>query len=174
MTPTSPPRNAVRGPSLLRDALWLGCLYTALSLASIYVARQPGTIAAVWLSNAVAAAFLVTAPGRHIVPLLLTTASANFLANVLWGDPWALSLAFTVPNAIEVAMAGWLLRRSGQVTLFAADHRSFLRVLVLGAFVPQMLGATLGAALLRLLSFASFERVWLDWYIGSTVGAVAT
>lgn len=162
------PRRAV-----VRDSLLLGGLYLALAMASIIIARQPGSIAAVWLANAVAVGFLVTSPRGHAIPLIVTAAAANVLANLLLGDPWLVSLAFVVPNLAEIVVAVLLLRASAHTETFTAHHGSLLRMLVLGAFVPQVLGATLGAALLHALGFASFEVVWLDWYIGSAIGAVA-
>lgn len=151
----------------------LGLLYLALAVASIAIARQPGSIAAVWLSNAVAVVFLVTSPRGHVVPLLVATATANALTNLLFDLPWPVVLAFVVPNVAEVIVAALLLRSSNHTEWFTADPKSFLRMLALGAFVPQLVSATLGAALLYWQGFPSFGQVWFDWYIGSAIGAIS-
>lgn len=158
---------------VLRAAAALAVLYWTLAVASIIIARQPGTIAAVWLANAVAVVFLVTSPRGHAIPLLIAAGVANALANLLFGDSWVVSLAFVVPNLVEIVVAAVLLHSSDHTDWFTAHHGSFLRMLAWGAFVPQLLGATLGAVLLRWQGFVSFERIWLDWYIGSAAGAAA-
>lgn len=156
-----------------RNATALGALYFVLAMASIFIARQPGAIAQVWVSNALATAFLVTSPRGHQGPLLGACAVAIVLANRIMGDSWVVASAFVVPNLGEIVVASLLLRASDHPEWFTAHHGSFLRLLVLGAFAPQVLGATLGAALLWSQGFSSFERIWLDWYVGSAIGAVA-
>lgn len=155
------------------DPLVLGGLYWLLAMASIVIARQPGSIAPVWFSNAVAVVYLVTSARGQAIPLIVAAATANALANVLFGDSWSVALAFVVPNLGEILVAALLLRASDHTEWFTAHHGSFLRVLALGALAPPLLGATLGAALLSMQGFSPVQRVWLDWYIGSAIGAVA-
>lgn len=95
-------------------------------------------------------------------------------ANLAYGDTLALSLAFVPPNSLEVALGVLLVARSRRSEQFASDHESFLRVLLAGAVLPPLLGATIGAATLQALGFAQFDRVWTDWYIGAALGGVST
>lgn len=169
MNPSPPP---ARGPAA--ELLTGFAIYALLAYAAIVVARQPGTIAVVWLANGFGIAMLATARREHVLPLVGAFALANLVANVAIGDPFAVSAAFLVPNTIETALGGWLLRRSGHAGRLPHDHQSFLRALGWGAALPPLVGATLGAALLQALGFARFDRVWLDWYVGAAVGAVVT
>jgi PAS domain S-box-containing protein len=167
VTPSPPP---ARG--LTAELLTGFTIYTLLAYAAIVVARQPGTIAVVWLANGFGVAMLATARREHLLPLVGAFALANLVANLTVGDALAVSAAFLVPNAVETAIGGLLLRRSGHAGRLPHDHQSFLRALGWGAAVAPLAGALLGAALLQALGFARFERVWLDWYVGDAVGAV--
>ncbi len=158
----------------LGSDLWLVFVaYALLAFAAIVVARQPGTIAVIWLANGVAIALIASAPPSRTVAMLAMAALGNLVANLLYGDPLGLSLAFLPPNTLDVALGVYLVRRSGRAERFASDHGSFLRVLVAGSLLPPLLGATTGAATLQALGFATFERVWADWYIGAALGGVA-
>jgi PAS domain S-box-containing protein len=162
------------GPDLL---LAFG-LYAVLAYGCIVVARQPGTIAVIWLANGVATALLVStlaaATLRRTALMLLAGMAGNLVANLAYGDPWSVSLAFLLPNAAEVLLGATLLRASRSLATFAHEPFSLLRVLAAGALIPPLAGATVGAALLQALGFASFDRVWLDWYIGAALGSAAT
>lgn len=148
-------------------------LYAVLAWAAIVVARLPGTVAVIWLANGAAMALVLSAPRERTLALLAAAALGNFAGNLAYGDPIALSAAFVLPNAAEVALGVWLVHRTGLAARFADDQASLLRVLAAGAFVPPLLGATLGAATLHTLGFAQFSRVWTDWYIGDALGTVA-
>jgi PAS domain S-box-containing protein len=155
------------------DLLLAFGLYAVLAYACIVVARQPGTIAVVWLANGAAIGLLASAPRERLLPMLAAIAAGNLAANLAYGDPLAVSLAFLLPNTAEVALGALLLRAGGEAHRYAESLRRFLRTMIAGALVPPVLGATIGAALLELMGFASFERVWVDWYIGAASGAVA-
>ncbi len=157
--------------SALADVTLLAVVYFGLAVAAIYVARQPGTIAAVWLANAVAVAFILTMPRPREWLCLATVFISNFAANRVTGGSWFIASAFAVPNVLEIALATAILRRTGDVERFLSDHRSFLRLMSLGAFVPPLVSATLGAVLLELLSGGTLQNVWVDWYVGTALGA---
>jgi PAS domain S-box-containing protein len=157
---------------LWHDALGLFFAYWLLASAAIYVARQPGSIASIWLANACALSVLVTSDRSRAPVLLGAAALANLVANLLHGDPLAISISFVVPNSLEIALGAALIRRTGMVEQFSADHRSFIRVLVAGSFVAPLAGATIGTLVLQHLHYGEPLRVWLDWYVGSTMSSV--
>jgi PAS domain S-box-containing protein len=127
-------------------------------------------VAVVWLANGAATAFIVSAPRERAWILLGVVAAANFAANLAWGDSLGVSLAFVAANVLEIALAVVLTRRVAEA--FADEPAAYLRVLLRGAAVPPLLGATLGSLALQVLGFASFQRVWVDWYVGSLLGSV--
>lgn len=159
-----------------RNALQLGLAYLALALLSMALSRQDGSIAQIWLPNAMAVGWLLTSPRRQAPALIGAAALAVLLANLLVGDSWLRALIFVPPNLLDIGVGAWLLQRAG-VDRDAASRlrstRGMLTVLVLGALLPQFGGATLGALTLGLQGSAGFAPFWLAWIEGSTIGAVS-
>lgn len=155
------------------DGALVALVTTALAYACILVARQPGTLAAIWLANAVAIGMIVTAPRRRRLALQVAAAAGNLAANLAFGNSLGVALAFLLPNVAEIALGVRLVVGSGHQDRWASDHRSFIIVLGAGALVPPLAGATLGAAILHALDMAPFTAAWLDWYIGAALGGVS-
>jgi signal transduction histidine kinase len=175
--PTLPAVTGVRSPTggLLTDALWLAFLYALLALFGIALVRQQANnIADLWFCNAVAVAFLLTSPNRRWPALLAAAALGNLLANLLGGHSLPLSVAFLPPNGLEILVAAVLLRFCGVHTRGLRSPGVMLQLLVFGAVVPQLLGATFGAAVVgQLMNGADYSSVWLRWLEGSSLGAVS-
>lgn len=169
-------RVAAAGAGPRRNALHLGLAYLAVALLSILLSRQEGSIAQIWLPNAMAVGWLLTSPRKQTGPLLFATALADALANLLVGDDWLRALSFVPPNMFDIGLGAWLLRRADVGRDVAGSLRStrgMLKVLLLGALLPQFGGALLGAATLNLQSGGEFRPLWMGWLEGSTIGAVA-
>jgi PAS domain S-box-containing protein len=148
-------------------------LYAGLALAAIAVSRQPGSIAVVWLANGAATALIVSAPPARSAAMLMASMAAGLGANLAHGDPWTVSLAFVAANASEIGLAVVLVRRFASAETMVHEHQSFVRTITLGALLPPLLGASVGALALDRLGFGDFSRVWVDWYVGGALGGVA-
>jgi signal transduction histidine kinase len=148
-------------------------VYAVLAYLAIAVARQPGTIATVWLANGAAIALIASAPWRRMWPLLAAAVAGNLLANLSSGDGLVRAVAFLPAGALEILLGVYLVERNGRADQFASDAGSFVRVLLAGAVIPPVLGAIVGAATSHALGLAPITRVWLDWYIGAALGATA-
>jgi signal transduction histidine kinase len=159
--------------ALRTDLLLAFASFTLLGYVGIVVGQQPGTIAVIWVANGAATALIVSAPGSRLAPMLAACVVGNLVANLVWGRPPAMALAFLLPNALEIGLGVLLLRRAGDTHRWAESLPRFGKTLLLGALVPPLLGATTGAATLDLLGFVPFERAWLDWYVGAATGSVA-
>jgi PAS domain S-box-containing protein len=158
---------------LSSEVALLGGVYFGLAFLAIHMGGQPDAITNVWFANAAAIAILATAPVSRWLPLLVVMAAVNLAANVaLRGNP-ALSASFVPGNLVEVLIGSWLLRRFDLAVDFDADIATFGRTLVAGALLPQLAGATIGAATLQWHGFATFQGSWLGWYGDSTLGALA-
>ncbi len=155
------------------DVALVFATYVVLAYLAIVIARQPGSIATIWPANGVAIAIIASAPLSRRWGLIATVALSNLVANLLYGDTLALSLAFIPPNTLEVLAGCFLVERTKRLERFANDHDSFLRVLMAGSLLPPILGATIGAATLHTLGFATFFDVWQDWYMGAALGGVS-
>jgi integral membrane sensor domain MASE1 len=179
MTPvTAPPPGAAEADTRPgRAGRWpaaaaLALAYTVAAVVSLYIARQPGSVASVWYANALAIAVFSARPRADWPGLALAVALANTLANWIWGDPWPTALSFAPPNLVEIVIAAWALQRAGLAGDLGSARRLAVLLLV-GGVLPQIAGATLGAATLALETDASFERVWLPWFEGAAIGALS-
>lgn len=155
------------------DAAGLFALYFGLGWASLLIAAQPGSIAAIWLANGVATAFILTAPPAAAPALLAAAVLADALAGATAGHGAAASLGSALANGVEIALAVYLVRRTGRATRFANDHASLLWVLAAGAWLPPLIGATLAAFVPRGVVDGGYGSVWSDWVIGAVLGGSA-
>lgn len=156
-----------------RTAAITALLYAVLALLSLYVSRQPGSIATIWYANAVAVAVLLMAPAGARLVTWLAVAGGNLAANLIWHPDLRLSLSFLPANLCEIAIAVWLLRRAGLDRTDLRSPAALLQLLLLGGVIPQLFGASLGAATLRQVSGSPFGEAWLMWLEGSVIGAVS-
>ena len=179
MPSTSPPRSfrssrmVVARPDDSRPPYTLAAGYGAAALLSLALARQPGSVASIWFANALAVAVLACHRPAHWPRLLAGVGGALVLANLLWGDRWLLALSFVPANLAEVVLGAALIRRAGLVQSAPWSMPQLLRLLLLGAVLPQVLGASLGAVTLAAHGMAPFAAVWLPWFEGSVIGAVS-
>lgn len=152
----------------------MGVVFFVLAAVAIHMAGQPNAITNVWFANAAAIAVLATAARSRWPALLAAVALANFAANVLLRGDVLLSVSFVPGNLVEVLIGAYLLHRHDLARGFDSSPKSFALAVMGGGMLPQLAGATLGAATLQAYGFATFEAAWLDWYVRSTLGALAT
>lgn len=160
-------------PHPATEAALLGLLYAATAAASIALSRQPGSVANLWFANALAMGFLATASRRRWPGLVAAMVAGNLLANLLQGLPVALALAFLPANVAETLLAAWGLRRLGVGRSGLRTPAAMLRLLAVGAVGAPLVGATLGAATLRVLDAGEFPTLWQRWFEGSAIGSIS-
>jgi len=166
-------------PPYVREAGWLLLSYFVAAWLSIALARTAGSVSSIWLANAVAVAFLLTTTPRRWPVFLLCAAMANGAANLFAGDGFGRAFAFVPPNVAEILLAAFLLRRIGLADP-AADRgglrspKAMLQLIVFGALLPQLAGATVGAAMLMPFGTEAYAQVWQSWYESSALGSVST
>jgi PAS domain S-box-containing protein len=158
---------------LLGESALLGGVYFVLAFVAIHMGGQPHAITNVWFANAAAIAILATTSRRRWLPLLGVIAAANVAANAALRGDLALSASFVPGNLIEVVIGAALLVRTDLAHRFDDGAGTFTLALVAGGMLPQLAGATLGAATLQWHGFATFNGAWLSWYVDSTLGAMA-
>jgi signal transduction histidine kinase len=161
-------------PSTVRWLLGLVLCYTLAAVVSLYVSRQPGSLASIWYANAVAIAWVACSPLRLAPLWVLAMALGNALAyGLVDGDVWG-SFLFVPANAVEMLLGGWLLQRAGLVASGISTPGRLLALLIWGGLLPLLLGATLGALLLWSADMGTLAEVWLVWFEGSLIGLVST
>lgn len=159
--------------STAHDALWTAGSFFCLAFVAIHIASGPQAITNVWFANAAAIAILATAARARWPLLLLAVAFANLAANWVLRGNLLLSASFVPGNLIEIAIGAWLLQQFDLVREFDASPARLARVLFAAGMLPQVAGATIGAATLQWHGFATFQGAWLGWYVDSTLGALA-
>jgi PAS domain S-box-containing protein len=159
--------------SVVADALVVGSVFFSLALVAIHMASSREAITNVWFANAAAMAILATAERTRWPLLLLAVALANVAANWTLRGNLLLSASFVPGNLVEIALGAWLLKSLKLTRGFDASPGRLARTLIAAGMLPQLVGASIGAATLHVYGFATFQSAWLGWYVGSTLGALA-
>lgn len=155
---------------LLR-ALLIGALYYAAAKLGLLLALVYGHVSPVWPPSGVAIGLLLLFGLRH-VPAVLAASLASTLET---GMPAGTALAMSLGNALEPVLVVGVLRSTGfrggmkrtrDVLRFAAA------VVVLGAPLSATAGA-LALAWSEIIAWPALGRVWLIWWLGNAVGALA-
>ncbi len=147
--------------------------YAAWAALGVELSRQPGNLAVLWFANAWAVGVLLCRPKVDAPKLLFFQACANAIVNLLHGDAFNLTVAFSVTNAIEVGISAWLLHRYFDLEKTLLRPAEFLKSLLLGALLPAAIGASLGSFVLSLAGLAPMPVVWPSWFMGSVYGYMA-
>ncbi len=145
-----------------------------LALVSIWLSREPGSIASLWLPNGAVIAFCVNAVPRRQPALILVACLAYAMANLTYDSSLLNAVIFLPGNAIEITLGTYLLGRKNLSTHFSNSSRLFLLTLALGVLIPTLLGSAIGAALIDLAGYATFAQTWLDWFISVALGSATT
>lgn len=147
--------------------------YFALALISIYFSRGAGAIAHFWYPNAIGILFLLRFDKKNIWPLAVALAIANFGANWLAGSSWWLSIAFVIPNTLEMLTATWIARRFHMAQDFDQAPKRMLRFVLFVCLLPCGLGAFAGASILGNFGYAQFFQVLPSWFVSSSIGTLS-
>lgn len=172
--PLGAPAQAPRAAALHgRECVLLGLLCVAAAAISMLLSQQPGSVATLWLANAVAMGFLATSSRQRWPALLASALMGNLVANLLLGFEPTTAMAFLPANGVEVLIGAALLRRAGLAHTGLRTPLAMLKLFALGAFAPQVVGATLGAATMQALGLGAFPSLWQSWYEGSALGSIS-
>lgn len=153
--------------------LLIGLAYFLLALISIYFSRGAGTVAHFWYPNAIGIMFLVQFDKKSRWFLAAALAIANFGANWMSGSSWWLSIAFVLPNAIEMLVATWFATQQNIAKVFDQSPKKMLRFVLSVCLLPSSLGALMGASILGFFGFAQFLQVLPMWFVSSSVGTLS-
>ncbi|MFZ6819634.1 response regulator [Undibacterium sp. Ji22W] len=154
-------------------ALTIGVAYFILATISIYFSKEVGNVAHFWYANALGIACLLQFQHREKWQLTFVLTIANFFANWTMGNPWWLSIAFVIPNVIEMLVAAWLAVRLKVQLEFDQSPDAMLRFVLAVCLLPSGIGALIGAGILTLLDFAPFSVVFPTWFVSSSVGTIS-
>jgi PAS domain S-box-containing protein len=157
----------------LTKALGIGLAYFILASISIHFSKEAGNVAHFWYANALGIAYLLQFQGKEKWYLTALFAVANFLSNWAMGNSWWLSIAFVIPNVLEMLVAPWSAARLKMQSDFDQSPDLMLRFVLAVCLLPSGIGAVIGASTLTLLGFAPFQVVFPTWFVSSSVGTIS-
>jgi diguanylate cyclase (GGDEF)-like protein len=155
---------------------WLRLLVTFLVLLAcswfgIALSRQSEGVATIWFTNGILFALVITKPRNLWVRYFLIGILADTLADVIYGDPFRLSIGIALANSVEVITSCLILTRWFGHPFNLSKRRpllAFLGVAVIGA---TAITSALGASWTMLFVNAGpWWRLFRTWYLGDILG----
>lgn len=160
---------AAEGPFWLRAGV-VAVIYFVTAKLGLSLGAVGGFATLVWPPSGIALATLLMF-GYRYWPIVLASAA---LVNWTGGASLPVALAMGCGNSLEALTAAYLLRRGG-TQLPLQRLQDILRLVVLGAGVSSLIGATIGSISLRLgghVTAIDHSEAWLAWWIGDALGVL--
>ncbi|MGE6784184.1 MASE1 domain-containing protein [Ensifer adhaerens] len=144
----------------------LGCGF-AQALAIV-----PETGISIWLPSGLFIATLAQASRRSWPQWIVAGLLAELVGNVLWfHNPLPVALLIFTGNALEAVVGAWLVTRIGRpVRLDSLPE--VLALMVLGAGIAPIVGATVASATLAWFDMQSFSAAWPLFWLGNASGVL--
>ena len=143
-----------------------------LAVGTLTLSRDEATLAAVWVPNALATAWLLRHPRRDGALLIGAVVAGTALANALMGAPAARSLGLGLANGLEVAVVWVGLRALGRSRPCMEHTGDLVALCVLGGLVAPTLAGAVAASVLAGLGEAGWRLVWYNWTVTDGLGQV--
>jgi diguanylate cyclase (GGDEF)-like protein/PAS domain S-box-containing protein len=151
--------------------LCVAALYAGLSWLVLKYLSNNGAITPVYLPSGVALAALLIGGRRYAVAIFL----GAFFGSMLPGHTLVLPAALAASSTLGAVLGFWLLTRNKRFDPSLAKLSDYLRLIVLGAFVPAVASALTGVSCLLLANVVTTELFvagLLDWWMGDVLGVV--
>lgn len=163
---------------LLRDVLIMALLIAVTAWLSLTLARVPGGVAAVWVSNGIWAGWLLSRRSALWTGYLLAGYLSQLAARFLVGDDWISGVALTAFNLLEVLIIAFAIRRA------IPDVSNPRRWLGLGSVatlstlaacaISGLLTAGLKVAMAHAAFLPSLLTVWSSHVVGMVIVGTLT
>ncbi|MFV8783593.1 EAL domain-containing protein [Microbulbifer sp. SA54] len=129
-----------------------------------------GGIATIWLSDALAIAFLLRYAMNRWALLLFASFCGNTLASILGNLPPLFGCLYASAGVVEVLVAALLLRRFCRSGQFFDSMSQWFHFICFGACIPTLAGAGIGAGIAEIFDRAPFGVVFTSWYLADVAG----
>ena len=116
----------------------VAAVFAACAYAGVFLTRETGRIALLWLPNAIVAGWLLRNHKRSMSLTLVACWIANLVSNRLVGDDWLPALVLSLANSVEIVTFVLLMRRYCSVApdvSCVATHGRLLGAAVLASFL---------------------------------------
>jgi diguanylate cyclase (GGDEF)-like protein/PAS domain S-box-containing protein len=157
--------------SVLVTAAVTAVVYVGAAKLGFTMAFPAAQVTLVWPPTGLALAVLLLY-GRAAWPGVFAGA---LLANVTAHEPVVVAACIATGNTLEAVIAADLLQRFTGLGASLDKLRHALGLVVFGALLSTMIGATFGVTSLcvgGLQPWASYRELWWTWWLGDAVGAM--
>ncbi|MGO4482851.1 PAS domain S-box protein [Rhizobium pisi] len=159
-------------PQFLYLGLFIAAYVLACGFAQL-LAIVPGTGISIWPPGGLFIATLTLASRRSWPWWIVGGCLAELSSNVLWfHSPPAAAFLIYVGNALEAAVAAWLVNRTLKPPVRLETLHEVLTFIIISAGIAPIVSATVGSATLAWFSIQSqsFLTAWPLWWIGDATG----
>lgn len=158
------PRGLTAFPPWLRAVLF-GAGYYLCALMGSYLSPKGGIYVSFWLPAGLYAAVLLMSEQRHWPWLMAAALPANLAFDLQRGTPLVPILFFYCANTVQSALGAWLVQRFIAQRPTLATLKEFAGVLFFSGVLGTMVGAAIGAAVLKSYGYTpSFLESWKAWW----------
>ncbi len=148
----------------------IAALYVLFGHIILHYFTNQGIVSAVWPGSGLALAVLLIGGKRYLWGIVL----GRLLINALSNDSAIWLVGATLASIFEVLLGVWLLTRNDRFSLSLTTLSDYLRLIVWGGGVANIIGAITGILTLILSGFitADYINSLLHWWMGDTLGVV--
>jgi len=138
--------------------------------AGIELTREAGSVAAVWFTNGILLAVLLTRPTRYWPALLAAGLAGDVVVGHLVGDPLAQTAVLEGSNGVEILLAASLLYYRRGRTPDLTLPGGLIEFALIGVLLAPALSGLMAARLLSPMWGVRFPRLLVRWYLGDALG----
>ena len=158
-------------PAALIRLAWVLPVATFFSWLGIVLSHQSEGVATIWFSNGLIFSLLITQPKRRWLAYFLVGLTADTLADMIYGDRFALAFGVSLANSVEVVTSSLVLTRWFGSPLDLRHRRSLIGFLVIAVVGATALTSALGAFwTLQIEPGPSWWQMSRTWYLGDLLG----
>ena len=140
-----------------------------LAAAGIWLTREAGRIASIWVANAAIVSILLTQARELRVAILVSALLGNICANTLMGDAATIAMALSLCNLIEIVLVSVILQRLRPNVDFTA-LADLVPFAIVAGFIAPAVSAILAAIFLYTVNTAPFLYVLETWFASDALG----
>lgn len=147
--------------------------FGVLALLSLMFAREAGRVAAIWPANGVLLALILLRPRAERAALIGGAFLGNVAVTLGMGDTPLLAFGLSAANAVEIAIAAWLLR-DAKLRDTLLKGKTLLRFAVSAGLAGPAASSVMAAGTLYLWHHEPVGPNVLRWLIADGLGMLIT
>ncbi|WP_435417617.1 ATP-binding protein [Parerythrobacter aurantius] len=148
----------------------LTAIFALAAAAGIHFSKLDGRIAAIWVPNAIVVVALVMRRDLPIAQTLIGIFSANLLVDFCLGDSVLRAMGLSMANAVEIAVATALIRKTFPQRFDPKRFSDILVFLLFAGLIAPIASATIAGIVEIGSNSASWQQTVVRWYLADAVG----